>query len=141
MNQRMQRREGGFTLVELMVVIVILGLLAGVGVTYFMQTLEDSKVDVAKTKCNSMQDSITTYIMQHQSDVGPDEILDVMVEKKRLNADKLDDPWGERFVVTLDEDGNYKVHSKGKDRQDGTEDDVWDNGKGMGGGSGGGSGF
>ena len=138
MNKRMQRREGGFTLVELMVVIVILGLLAGVGVNYFMQTLEDAKVALAKPGCSDLENAISGFVMQRNPDAGPDSIIDVMLEAKRLKEDKLDDPWGERYVVTLNDENNFVVHSKGKDKQDGTEDDVWASGQGASGGSSGG---
>lgn len=131
MNPQMRRREGGFTLVELMVVIVILGLLAGVGVSYFMTTLEDTKVDLAKTGCVDLEKTIETYVMQKNPDAGAEDILDVMIEAKRINPDKLDDPWGERYIITVDEDGNFKAHSTGKDKQDGTEDDVWATGMGV----------
>ncbi|MEZ6194336.1 MAG: prepilin-type N-terminal cleavage/methylation domain-containing protein [Planctomycetota bacterium] len=135
MNVRELRRDAGFTLVELMVVIIILGLLAGFGAVAFMKNLEDSKEDVAKTKCNELEDAILTFVMRNQGDQSADEILDVMVEQKRLNPDKLKDPWGERYIVTLDDEGNHKVHSSGKDKQDGTDDDIWASGKGAGGGS------
>ncbi|MDB6108934.1 MAG: Type secretion system protein GspG, partial [Pedosphaera sp.] len=44
-----QKRSGGFTLIEIMVVVVILGILAATIIPQFMGTTQDAKVSTAKS--------------------------------------------------------------------------------------------
>ena len=51
----------GFSLIELMIVLVILGLLAGLVGPQLMKQLEGSKVDVAETQIKMLRSALQTY--------------------------------------------------------------------------------
>ena len=121
MNRNTQlQKQAGFTLVEIMVVVVILGLLASAGAVAYMKSQEDAKVGIAKSKCSSLQNDIENFIIVDPSrlDISPDDLFERMAEEKYLkNRSDIRDPWGEEYRVTKDEDGDFIVYSKGKDRQ------------------------
>ena len=126
MNRTKIVRNAGFTLVEIMVVVVILGLLATVGSMAYMGFKKDADDGIAKTRCVELEKAIESFVLMNSSDASPDEIFDLMIENKKIKrrAD-LKDPWGETFQVTRDDDGNYQVYSKGRDKQADTEDDIY----------------
>ena len=122
-------RSAGFTLVEIMVVVVILGLLATVGAVGFMKYKRDADDGIAKTKCAEIEKAIEAFILTNDG-ISPDEILDRMLEEKAFKRPSdLIDPWKERYQVIQDDDGNYIVFSKGRDKQPDTDDDIYADGK------------
>ncbi len=129
MNVQKHDRQSGFTLVELMVVVVILGLLGGIGAVAFRQFGKDAKLDLAAVKCADLEKAIDSFTIR-EGDIDPDDMWDEMLDKKKIKKRKdIKDPWGEEFVVLKDDDGNYSVISKGPDKQEDTEDDLGRNGK------------
>ncbi|PCJ58498.1 MAG: type II secretion system protein GspG [Planctomycetota bacterium] len=124
-----------FSLVELMVVVVIIGLLAGVVGIAAIGKIQKAKVATAKANLEAFDSEITSYKM----DTGryPTD-LKGLVEKpegvKGWGGPYLkergipEDPWYNSYVYQLnsgDKDVPYKVFSMGEDGQEGTEDDVY----------------
>lgn len=129
MNVQKHDRQSGFTLVELMVVVVILGLLGGIGAVAFRQFGKDAKLDLAAVKCADLEKAVSMFVLRNGS-FDADDVWDEMLDNKKIKKRKdIKDPWGEEFIVTVDEDDNYIVTSKGPDKQQDTEDDLGRNGK------------
>jgi general secretion pathway protein G len=119
----------GFTLLELLVVMVIIGLLAGyVGPKYFGQ-IGKSEVKVAKAQIDSLEKALDQY----RIDTGhypPTEPGLAALMTKPPNEPKWDgpylkknvpiDPWGRAYEYKLPgEHGEYDLLSYGKDGQPG----------------------
>ncbi len=129
MNLQRTDRQTGFTLVELMVVVVILGLLGGIGAVAFRKFGKNAKLDVAAVRCAELEKAIDGFTIRTDN-VEADDVFDAMLEDKLLKSRKdIKDPWGEEFVVRKDEDDNYIVISKGPDKSEDTDDDIGRNGK------------
>jgi general secretion pathway protein G len=126
----------GFTLLELLVVMVIIGLLAGyVGPKYFAQ-IGKSEVKVARAQI----DSLGKALDQFRLDVGRypsiDEGLAALITNPS-NLTKWDgpyltkqlplDPWGNPYIYKVPgEHGDYDLMSYGKDGQPGGEREAGD---------------
>ncbi|MGA1870129.1 MAG: type II secretion system protein [bacterium] len=64
-------REQGFTLVELLIVVVILGILAAVVVPQFSGSSKDAKVSALKSDLSTIRGALELYALQH-NDQYPD---------------------------------------------------------------------
>ncbi|HEX4008336.1 MAG TPA: type II secretion system protein [Acidobacteriaceae bacterium] len=58
-----RRRESGFTLVELMIVMLIIGVLAAVAVPTFIQSIRNAREAALKEDLHVMRDAIDSYTM------------------------------------------------------------------------------
>ena len=110
LNRRVRSSEQGFTLIELMVVIVILGLLAAI-VTYNVLPLGDKgKITKAKADIAQIEGGLELYKLQNMSFPNTSQGLNALVSAPAGLADpsryqrggylkKLpDDPWGRPYL-------------------------------------------
>jgi general secretion pathway protein G len=114
----------GFTLLEVMVVLAIIGLIAGgIGVTVFNQ-FKKGQVKIAKTTVGEISGAVQQYMMENNSECPKG--MDDLVAKKNMKK-AIKDPWGRDFLIkcpgTNDTDG-ADVSSSGPDKQEGTADDI-----------------
>ena len=121
--------QGGFTLLELLVVMVIIGLLVGyVGPKYFAQ-IGKSEVKAAKSQIDSLGKALDQYRLDTGHYPTTEQGLNALVTKP-ANEPKWDgpylakalppDPWGRPYVYKdPGEHGDYDLLSLGKDGQAG----------------------
>ncbi|MGE0431538.1 MAG: type II secretion system protein GspG [Planctomycetota bacterium] len=128
------RRRRGFTLVELMVVILIVGLLAGVVLMNAGGATDDAKVGVARAQVRTFGDAIERYRLRVDGmgleSTLPRELTDLIKGpadfqgrwSNLLGADQIPkDPWGRdyEYKVTDEEAGTFEVRCLGKDGRPG----------------------
>jgi len=124
--------RGGFTLLEVMLVLAIIIVLAGIGVGAMMNAQDDANDRQAQIKARGYAEACKRF----KIDVGyfPNQLEDLAArpqgvsERKwrRPYIEKLEsDPWGNPYVVQSDPTTNrILVLSAGKDGKLGTEDDI-----------------
>ena len=129
-SSALRRRNAGFTLLELLVVIVIIGLLAAyVGPRMFAQ-LGKSEVTVAKAQVESFKKSLDNYRLDVGRYPSTEEGLGALLAAPptagaKWNGPYLDkavpqDPWGHPYVYRAPgSKGEFEVISLGKDGQPG----------------------
>ena len=125
-----RRRAAGFTLLELLVVIVIIGLLAAyVGPKYFAQ-LGKSEVTIAKAQIEAFEKSLDTYRLDVGRYPTTEEGMAALVTAPATAAGKWNgpylkkalplDPWGHAYQYRAPgTKGEYEIMSLGKDGQAG----------------------
>lgn len=121
LQQRRRRRQQGFTLIEIMIVVLIISLIAGGVSLALIPRLNEAKIKTARTDAQAMRSAITLYMADNPRDCPTVEEL---VEKKYLQkTGRTLDPWEGEFQIEC-ESGDITVISAGPDLQFGTEDDV-----------------
>jgi len=131
-----RQKRRGFTLIELMIVVVILGLLATIIMPKILDRPEQARRVKAKTDIRSIQSMLALF----KTDTGrfptTSEGLEALVTDPGLNGYSREgyldrspvDPWGNRYVYISPglHSKNYDLESYGKDGEDGGTDDDAD---------------
>lgn len=128
--------QGGFTLLELLVVIVIIGLLAAyVGPRYFAQ-LGKSEQKTAKAQIEAFGKALDTYRLDTGHYPSTEQGLNALVTKPNdeskwqgpyLQKDVPLDPWGKAYQFrSPGQNGEFDLLSYGKDGQPGGDADNAD---------------
>ena len=129
-------RATGFTLLELLVVMVIIGLLAGyVGPKYFSQ-IGKSEVKVARAQIDALEKTLDQYRLDTGHYPTAEQGLAALITRPSnepkwsgpyLKKGIPPDPWGRPYIYKIPgEHGDYDLLSYGKDGQPGGTDESGD---------------
>ena len=115
------RRSGaGFTLVELLLVVTILGVLAAVAVNAFGGISTEARVAATRTSISAIESAAKLF--EIRSGKYPDSI-DQMIQEKLLDNKSLNDSFGVPFQYKKTGDG-FEIRSAGPDGNMNTADDI-----------------
>ena len=127
----MRKNEEGFTLIELMVVIVIIGLLTTIVVINVMPAQDKAMVQKAKTDVALLEQAVERYRLDNLA--YPDEITALieppagLVRPERYARGGYvkrlpEDPWGQAYqYASPGKHGPFDVYSLGADGREGGE--------------------
>lgn len=139
--RRRHSLAAAFTLLEILVVLAIIGLLAGLAITNVDKIFGGAQADTTRLFVNqTMKTTLTTYRIHMGSYPTTAEGLQALVTAPSAKADRWNGPyiekipldhWGEAYQYAFPGTHNkdsYDLWSKGPDRQSGTPDDIgnWD---------------
>jgi general secretion pathway protein G len=143
--RRARAARRAFTLLEILVVLAIIGLLAGLAITNVDKIFGGAQVGTVQIFVKeSMKTSLTTYRIHMGDFPSTSDGLQALITAPASKADRWNgpyiqggkiplDPWGEPYQYAYPgakNKGLYDLWSKGPDKQSGSEDDIgnWDSG-------------
>jgi general secretion pathway protein G len=131
------RGEEGYSLLELLVVLAILGLIISIAAPRIIGYFEASKADVAKIQISNLQTSLDMYLLSVHSYPTQEQGLKALIEAPDgvdnwsgpyLNRkDGIIDPWGRSYVYKIPgAHGKVDISTLGADGKEGGEDEDRD---------------
>jgi len=112
--------QSGFTLIELMVVMVILALLAGQVVPKFLGQVDKAKQQDAQAQIELLGQGLDLYRLEKHKYPTTDQGLEAI--RPYLKKEVPNDPWDNPFVYKSPGDhGEYDLISYGADNAEGGE--------------------
>jgi len=130
------KRERGFTLIEILTVIVIIGILAAVLAPRFVGRTDEARVAAAKADISAIEVALDAYEADNGNYVTTEQGLDALVNPTNVPPVPLNwkgpylkkkaskDPWGNAYVYLspgVYNSSAYDIYSLGKDGQEGGE--------------------
>lgn len=122
-------RTSGFTLLELLVVVVIIGLLAGIVAPRYFGQVGKSEINVARAQIDALGKALDQYRLDTgrypDNELGLGALLQRPAGEPKWNGPYLRkslplDPWGKPYVYRMPgENGEFDLVSFGKDGQPG----------------------
>jgi general secretion pathway protein G len=127
-SQSRDRRQG-FTLVEILLVVAILGILSGVAVVSLKGRTKTASISATRTSIKAIQTAIDTYEVDNGT--YPPSLQSLLTKGSENNwngpyikdARTPKDAWGVEFGYSLKAD-SYEIRSAGPDAQMGSSDDL-----------------
>ncbi|WP_304437715.1 type II secretion system major pseudopilin GspG [Thiomicrospira sp. XS5] len=132
-NMTMKRRkQQGFTLIELMVVVVILAILAAIAVPKLMDRPDEARLVKAKQDIGAISSALQLYKLDNYRYPNTDQGIEALVTKPTTEPEPKNwkqylqqvpkDPWGNDYIyLSPGEHGDFDLYTLGADGEDGGE--------------------
>ncbi len=146
MNRHFQgiRRQGGFSLIEIMVVVIIIGLLASIVAPAVLDRADEARLQKVQADFKAIQTALKLYRIDNYVYPSSEQGLEALVERPTIAPEPrnwkqggyLDelpqDPWGSPYqYLSPGETRDYDIYTLGADGVSGGQDQnedisVWD---------------
>jgi general secretion pathway protein G len=119
-------RQRGFTLIEIMVVVIILGILVSLIAPNIFGVLDDAEKTATKVQIRNLQVALDTYRMNHSRYPTTQEGLEILINPPGRDRGYIDvipkDSWNNEFQYkSPGEHGDVDLWSLGRNGQEGGE--------------------
>ncbi|MGG5571527.1 type II secretion system major pseudopilin GspG [Vibrio diazotrophicus] len=132
--KKRNKTQAGFTLLEIMVVVVIIGILASLVAPSLLGNVDTAKQKTTAGNISSLENALERYRLNHGGYPTTDQGLEALVSKPRGNPEPRNypeegylkrlpkDAWGNDFqYLSPGDHGKVDVFSFGADGQEGGE--------------------
>ncbi|MBA5249357.1 MAG: type II secretion system protein GspG [Gammaproteobacteria bacterium] len=126
-KQNKQKKQTGFTLIEIMIVVVIIGILSSIILPKIIDKPNEARIQKAKSDIQTISAMLDLYKLDKFNYPTTDEGINALVGQylKKLPQD----PWGNAYLYLNPGDHlDFDLYSLGIDKKVGGDDDVnnWD---------------
>jgi general secretion pathway protein G len=139
MNVR-TRTSGGFTIAEIIVVVIIIGVLAAIVVPRLTNRVGQARSTTAGANANAIATAVDAFMADCGNPPPGADLASFLMERPASvdadkwkgpylrNADQLKDPWGQPFVLVMpgQRNADFDIISYGADKKPGGEGDDAD---------------
>ena len=118
--------NGGFTLIELILVTVIIAILAGAVTLSFQGRTQDARYSRALSDIKQLETAVDAFALDN-NDRYPASLDELIGGKRDYLRDPAKDPWGNPYEYLQpgqQHKRTYDIFSRGEDGTAGTDDDV-----------------
>lgn len=128
-NRNARRMRPGFSLLELTLVLVILGILGAVAAVNVLGQSERARIQATKTSMQTIRTAIEQYMAGAGKGQPPGDLTALTTGANPLlqSTTKLEDQWGNAYFYrpeSVVEGRRYTLISYGPDMESATEDDI-----------------
>ena len=110
--------KAGFTLIEIIIAISIVGIMAAVAVPNINKYLKNARINAARQLIDTAKNATIQYQNEHKGKVPETPYIEG-------GADALTDPWGEPLrYEKKGKGGRFNIYSNGPDGEQGGDDDL-----------------
>ncbi len=130
-SARRHSRRGGFTLLELLLVLSILVVIGGIALVNFGGAQNEANINATKTQLNSVKNAVEMYKIRLNSlpetlealKDGPSDAAKKAKWHDPIMNEIPADAWGNTLLFSVN-GAKYEIRSGGPDGQTNTEDDI-----------------
>jgi|TARA_R110000868_G_scaffold119472_5_gene317140 general secretion pathway protein G len=132
-----KRKYSGFTLIEVMVVLLIIGIMAGMIAPQILGNQEEAQLKSAAIDIQSLENALTQYKLSNNVFPTTEQGLEALVSEPTVDPIPRNyrtggyitrlpnDPWNNPYqLISPGELGRIDIFSNGPDGEPGTEDDI-----------------
>ena len=118
-------KKRAFSLIELMVVIIILGLLASFVLPSLTGKGEEAKKQIVCVQMQSISQALKMYKIDNSTYPSTSEGLNILLDKGYFEDNKIpNDSWKNPYIYTSN-GTTYEIISLGADKKEGGDDDIY----------------
>jgi general secretion pathway protein G len=122
---KQQNYKKAFSLMELMVVIIILGLLASFVYQNLTTKSEDAKIKLSCIQMTSIMSALKMYKIDNSTYPTTKQGLKLLVDKNYFEDKKIPkDSWKQEYIY-INTNNNIELLSLGSDKKEGSSDDIY----------------
>ena len=139
---KVKKNNKGFTLIEIMVVVIILGILTAIVAPNIIGRVGDAQITAAKQTIRSIESALRMYRLDNFNYPSTEQGIEALTNKpngqnarnwKGPYLDRVpDDPWGNKYLYMFPGlNGEFDVYTFGRDGNQGGDGDDADIGNWM----------
>ncbi len=123
MNTKKTKKQAGFTLIEIMIVVVIIGILSSIILPKIIDKPNEARVQKARSDIQTISSVLDLYKLDKFNYPTTDEGISVLVGQYLKKPPK--DPWGnDYYYLSPGEHSDFDLYSSGVDKKLGGGDDI-----------------
>jgi general secretion pathway protein G len=116
-------KNKGFSLVEILVVILVLAVITGIAIPTYMLVTDRAKESAAESEMMNIAKALELHITDNQTYPASGDYPEILEEGNYMKPVPVNDPWENEYIYGSD--GNiYTLESHGIDGVDGGGDDI-----------------